>query len=69
VGALRRPELREDVDPSNRRAETGARAPESRYPRWAVVSGVVVYCAVFWVIVWGVANGVLDMVAAAAKSR
>lgn len=60
LGALRRPkqqniEEKEDLQGS---AQVAA-APKSSYPRWAVVSGLIVYCALFWAVVvaagiWGV---------------
>jgi hypothetical protein len=59
MGALRQPQQREEVraDPrGSAHSEPYAGAP---YPRWVVVSGVVIYCAVCWAIVvaagsWGV---------------
>jgi hypothetical protein len=60
LGALRRPqqheiEEKEDLEGS---AQVAAE-PKSSYPRWAVVSGLIFYCALFWVVVvaagvWGV---------------
>jgi len=59
MSALRRPQPLEDnrVDPS-RAAEVEPHAGRP-YPRWMVVSGLVLYCAVFWAFVvaagtWGV---------------
>ena len=27
-------------------------APVARTPRWIVVSGLIVYCSVFWAFIW-----------------
>jgi hypothetical protein len=58
VGALRRLKQIEEV----RQNPTDSAATEPRlkpYPRWLVVSSVVLYCAVFWAVIvaagsWGV---------------
>lgn len=60
MGALRRPkqlELEEKEDFEGHAQIAGE--PKSSYPRWAVVSGLILYCALFWAIVvaagvWGV---------------
>lgn len=58
MGALRRPQHLEAPKPT---PEASAAEPRvgKPYPRWLVVSGLVVYCAIFWVLViaagsWGV---------------
>jgi hypothetical protein len=59
LGALRRPEPREE-DQEHLQVTV---QPDERiiapYPRWMVVSGLVLYCAVFWALIagagmWGV---------------
>ena len=60
LGALRRSEqheIEEKEDFENQAQVAGA--SKSTYPRWAVVSGLILYCALFWGIVvvagvWGV---------------
>lgn len=69
MGALRRPERWEVPEPPERRADAEPAPETHRYPRWAVVSGVVVYCLIFWVAVWGVGSGALQMLTAAASGR
>lgn len=60
MGALRRPELdyeeRVEVRP-----EAQAERPRL-YPRWIVVSSVIVYCSVFWVLVWMAGSVGIDWV-------
>lgn len=58
MGALRRPQHWEAPKPTPKGAAAEPRV-EKRYPRWLVVSSLVVYCAAFWVLVvvagsWGV---------------
>lgn len=50
MGALRRPELHDD-ERVEVRPEAQAERPR-RYPRWIVVSSVVIYCSAFWLLVW-----------------
>ena len=32
------------------------------YPRWAVVSGVAVYCALCWVVIWAAGGWLLGLI-------
>jgi hypothetical protein len=36
--------------------------PLPHYPRWTVVSGVILYCSIFWVVVWFAGGWVLSLV-------
>lgn len=62
MGALRRPQ------PDLERRET-APSPDSNpelrrksVPRWLVVSSLILYCSVFWVLVWAVGSFGIEMV-------
>lgn len=47
---------------------THARADTERSrrpPRWVVVSGLVLYCSVFWMLIWAAGTFGVDMVRAA----
>ena len=59
MGALRRPQNLDASRPDLERSALAEPRVERRYPRWMVVSGLVFYCAVAWVLViaagsWGV---------------
>ena len=59
LGALRRPQQEPEHRPELATGEQVAASPKSSYPKWAVVSGLVLYCALFWVLIaaagtWGV---------------
>lgn len=59
MGALRRPQLETEQEQVPGHQPEAAPPLKSAYPRWAVVSGLLVYCAVFWVLVvsvgwWGI---------------
>ena len=59
MGALRRPLNLDAQRPDLERSALAEPRVERRYPRWMVVSGLVFYCAVAWVLViaagsWGV---------------
>lgn len=59
MGALRRPQNLDAPRPDLERSALAEPRVERRYPRWMVVSGLVFYCAVAWVLViaagsWGV---------------
>jgi len=65
LGALRRPqpdlERRETLTtPSLQKESQGARVP-----RWLVASGLIVYCSVFWVLIWAAGSFGIDLVRAA----
>lgn len=66
MGALRRlqplPEERNVV-------QAGGTAPqpkEGAYPRWIVATGVILYCCVFWAVVWVAASAGIEWVRVAA---
>ena len=61
LGALRRLETRDDERVDFAPASAGQVAAPQRqfYPLWAVFSGLVIYCAVFWALIsmvgsWGI---------------
>jgi len=62
VGALRRPELEDERRPEADAPESRAAAPEPKYPRWMVLSGLLVYCAVFWAVIWTAGNWGVSLV-------
>jgi hypothetical protein len=58
MGALRRPQQWDAPKPTPEGSAAEPRV-ERPYPRWLVVSGLIFYCAVVWVLViaagsWGV---------------
>jgi hypothetical protein len=60
--ALRRPRFQAQPE-----EETVFPAPQVshsslRYPRWAVVSGVILYCSIFWLVVWFAGGWVLSLI-------
>lgn len=67
MGALRRPQ----VEPQQKPEARGAVERRSRpaYPRWLVVSGLILYCTVFWVLIWAAGNWGLDLVRAATAGQ
>lgn len=66
MGALRRPQPREDEREELRSPATTPELPPSSYPRWIVISGVIIYCSVFWAIIWVAATAGIDWVRQAA---
>ena len=59
MGALRRLQVREEERVDLARADEVAAPAKTSYPRWAVISGLIIYCAVFWGIIatvgsWGI---------------
>jgi len=59
LGALRRPQHWETPKLAPREAVSTKPYVGRPYPRWLVVSGVLLYCAVFWALAiaagsWGV---------------
>ncbi len=64
MGALPRPEQSlPRVEESARSTVIKARANSSP-PRWLVVSGLVIYCSVFWSIIWFAGNWAIEAIAA-----
>lgn len=62
MGALRRPQPLVQPRVENR---ASGHVPEQRQkpvPRWMVVTGLLAYCAVFWVLIWTVGSLGLDWV-------
>jgi len=60
--ALRRPRFEPRAE-----EETVFPAPQvahslPRYPRWAVISGIILYCSAFWVVVWFAGGWVLSLI-------
>lgn len=51
--ALRRLQLRDEEKADLGRRDAFAEPKVKPYPRWAVVFGVVAYCAVFWGLILG----------------
>lgn len=62
MGALRRhhPEMAPSASPASPEAQTVSRG--KRAPKWLVVSGLLVYCSVFWMLIWAVGTFGVDMV-------
>lgn len=59
MGALRRPQQQAAPQPVPEGSVHPEPRLEGRYPRWLVVSSLIAYCAVVWVIVilaggWGI---------------
>jgi hypothetical protein len=68
LGALRRPQLEPEERELLRGAESEPAATNSSYPRWIVITGVVLYCSVFWTIIWIAGSTGIEWVRAAAAT-
>lgn len=66
VGAMRRPQLKEEAREDFVTAESPEEPPPTLYPRWIVVPCVVLYCTVFWALVWIAGTSGVDWVRTAA---
>jgi hypothetical protein len=52
LGALRRHQIEEQDGQGESRPNLSRPPQKSTYPKWLVLSGLVAYCAVFWVVIW-----------------
>jgi len=66
--ALRRPQLQPEL-PTAPLAQSAPPARTKGYPRWAIISGVVVYCAFCWVLVWSAGVWLLGALQASAAGH
>jgi hypothetical protein len=63
--ALRRPLPEPQPLVDNRIPESHPGVRAKRVPRWIVVSGLVAYCSVFWLLIWAVGTFGIDLVRSA----
>jgi hypothetical protein len=54
VGALRRPAYQEARPEAPSPGEPSEALDLQRHPRWAAVSGVIIYCALVWALLFAV---------------
>jgi hypothetical protein len=59
---LRRLQVREEERVDLARTGEVAAPAKNAYPRWAVISGLVIYCAVFWGIIATIGSWGVDLV-------
>lgn len=62
MGALRRHQAEELEGRDEVRPDLSRPAQKSSFPRWLTVSTVVVYCAVFWMVIWAAGSWGLNLV-------
>ena len=62
MGALRRLQVRDEERVDLARAGEVAAPVRGGYPRWAVVSGLIIYCAVFWGIIAAVGTWAIELI-------
>jgi hypothetical protein len=60
--ALRRPAFEQQTEEEIVFPATPAVRFLPRYPRWAVVCGVVLYCSTFWLVIWSVGGWALSLI-------
>ncbi|HVV34223.1 MAG TPA: hypothetical protein VHC73_13430 [Vitreimonas sp.] len=69
MGALRRPQLQPELHAEPLAQSVPEPGRSERYPRWAVVSGIVVYCSICWILVWAAGSWAWGALHAGAVSR
>lgn len=62
MGALRRHQIDESQGQAAPRPKLSRPPQKSPYPRWIVLSGLVAYCAVFWVVIWAAGSWGINLV-------
>jgi hypothetical protein len=60
--ALRRPKFEQQPEEEIVFPAAAPAYSSPRYPRWAVVSGVILYCSVFWLVIWFAGGWVLSLI-------
>lgn len=68
MGALRRPQLSPEDRDLVHVPDIGPQPVPGAYPRWIVISGVVIYCCVFWTFIWVASSTGIEWVRAAAAA-
>jgi hypothetical protein len=57
---MRQPELEDAAPESDARHEALAQSAAKPHPRWLVVSGLILYCAVFWGVLFAAGDWLFD---------
>ena len=61
MGALRRHQIDEPENRIEDRPNLSRPPQKSAYPRWLVLLGLVVYCTVFWVVIWALGSWAFNL--------